>query len=770
MAARSSIDTLWTGAGDRLRPNLSALVLLLDQDGRFPKTMADSLSGDTSRQATDSIRGYVYQIWQSLLTWIDLKEDQILYLEGAEDFDVTEERQSTATQVRDKAGELSLGRAEAHKALEDFLDIQEKNSDRKVLYRYLTAAQAGAERGSPFGKDRKGLEVWSRCQRTGEGVDEIRDFLLARETLPSKLKDFLTEKSEEEILDLMIRRFRWETSAAAIHQIETRILEKLVYRGELQGISPNESCKAVNRLLREVADKVTSSDARKLTLADYYRVFEEATTIRVPASPSNLQRIVDGYGTALPSDDASSFCLVAGHLRVDLRNRMDDARQSELRFNQTIHDHAKFVDRESSRLALEDWYEAGRERKALFVLSGDEGVGKTWAAISWLAGKSDSEELCPIVLTAPDVYDTNKLADGIASYIARSLGESGGEGWVQQARRWLSDPSLRNRFLLLFDGIDERGNVEWDSFFREAATADVAFSNALSQAEECLLAPIPTVATCRSQFWQEYLAHTKDVRLFALKRFSAPELTSYLRRLGREPTEFQDEVREMMRTPRTCGWVIDRYDRLSESGEITLDRLLLEDARYHAERYRKCDFSYAEFVSLLQRLGSGVIEGKSEYWTSELRELVVNDEILNDLKTRGVFRPRGQGRYELESSRLCLGLGLLIVDNLMLSDITTLSGYRNEIDRYLESAPGLDQHAPILAAGVLGAITQPSRDSALLTAILEKFSTLRNVQKGPRERVNSYYPEIHAKFRILPNAPCRTAALASGGSGSNRCM
>jgi len=46
------------------------------------------LASDPNRQATDTIKGYVYQAWESLHAWINLKEDEVLYLEGAEDVDL----------------------------------------------------------------------------------------------------------------------------------------------------------------------------------------------------------------------------------------------------------------------------------------------------------------------------------------------------------------------------------------------------------------------------------------------------------------------------------------------------------------------------------------------------------------------------------------------------------------------------------------------------------------------------------------------------------
>lgn len=45
------------------------------------------LDADLKRQATEPLRGYLYQAWQALHAWLDLKDDQVIYLEGAECFD-----------------------------------------------------------------------------------------------------------------------------------------------------------------------------------------------------------------------------------------------------------------------------------------------------------------------------------------------------------------------------------------------------------------------------------------------------------------------------------------------------------------------------------------------------------------------------------------------------------------------------------------------------------------------------------------------------------
>lgn len=46
-----------------------------------------ALVNDPAREATDTMRGYSYQVLRSVLVWIELGDDEILYLEGAEDLD-----------------------------------------------------------------------------------------------------------------------------------------------------------------------------------------------------------------------------------------------------------------------------------------------------------------------------------------------------------------------------------------------------------------------------------------------------------------------------------------------------------------------------------------------------------------------------------------------------------------------------------------------------------------------------------------------------------
>jgi hypothetical protein len=61
--------------------------------------MTEPLQGDESRQAVAALRGYRYQILRSIHEWLTLAEGEILFLEGAEDFDRVSVTHAEATQV-----------------------------------------------------------------------------------------------------------------------------------------------------------------------------------------------------------------------------------------------------------------------------------------------------------------------------------------------------------------------------------------------------------------------------------------------------------------------------------------------------------------------------------------------------------------------------------------------------------------------------------------------------------------------------------------------
>lgn len=61
--------------------------------------------------------GYDYQIWTSIEQWLMLRDDEVLFLEGAEDIDRVKSAETTTVQIRRTEKPISLNSKQARDAL-----------------------------------------------------------------------------------------------------------------------------------------------------------------------------------------------------------------------------------------------------------------------------------------------------------------------------------------------------------------------------------------------------------------------------------------------------------------------------------------------------------------------------------------------------------------------------------------------------------------------------------------------------------------------------
>jgi tetratricopeptide (TPR) repeat protein len=241
--------------------------------------MIKGLVGDKRRQATDSIRGYVYQAYQSVLAWMRLGKDEVLFLEGAEDFDVHSADGVTAIQVKDTAGSgtLTLRSGDAIAAINNFWRHQQNNPYKVVSVRFLTTALPGREKGGEFGGIPTGIEYWSAAKRDASlSLEPLRSLLLSL-TLEPSLADFLRRSDDQAIRKDLVCSIDWDTGSKPIDGLVAAIKDDLVCFGASKGIDSYQSEKVLDTLLRRVADLLSSDGERRLDYADFVREFEQAT-------------------------------------------------------------------------------------------------------------------------------------------------------------------------------------------------------------------------------------------------------------------------------------------------------------------------------------------------------------------------------------------------------------------------------------------------------------------------------------------------------------
>jgi hypothetical protein len=281
-------------------------------------TRSGPLAADTRRQAIDSLRGYDYQIWRSIEAWMQLGAGQLLYLEGAEDFDVVDENGETSmSQIKNSGKNISLGSGDVRKAIENFWAHVESNPSRPIRMRFVTRGDVGSEKGDPF-QGVKGIDLW---RMAAEGDDDAASRVarhLSSALQPPALRRFLDSAVAVELRSKLFERIDWATKEPSTDAVQLAVERAAIDLGDERDIDHNESLKAVDGLLAHCVETIKHRDPnlRSLTRADLLRVFEAKTSVMLPLTRDLIslmgRALVAGRGATpgqLPSVSFSSATL-----------------------------------------------------------------------------------------------------------------------------------------------------------------------------------------------------------------------------------------------------------------------------------------------------------------------------------------------------------------------------------------------------------------------------------------------------------------------------
>lgn len=260
------------------------------------------LPGNPRRQAVSSIQGTVYQAWWSIDAWLRLTTaDEVIYLEGAEDFDVVRSECAITVQVKKNAGSISLGTAKAHDALENFWSLSCKESSRRIDFHYLTTSPIAMEQDASF-DGLQGIEAWRVARTNPETTKKIKAYLVSKLDAKSSLRAFLEAATTDVVQERLIRRFHWLTSQPDVDDVKRSIDDRIAILLEHQRRSlvlTTMVRKYLESRFWEVVQE-PSSVSRRLTYGDLLRQVEAATTSFLPVPvdqlPDLISNVRPGWG------------------------------------------------------------------------------------------------------------------------------------------------------------------------------------------------------------------------------------------------------------------------------------------------------------------------------------------------------------------------------------------------------------------------------------------------------------------------------------------
>lgn len=188
--------------------------------------------GNAQREAIDALRGYAYQIATSALAWLSLGPSERLYLEVAEDYAVCAGDAIKAVQVKDTAqsGNVTLNSENVKKALENFVDLVEKNPEQEISLHFLTTSEIGIEKAvadRPNGE--AGLKYWRSIAASGD-IAPLRK-ILSSANMPAKLKAFIDARDDEMLRNDLLKRIHWDCGSPDFSQVQIELERSIAQTG-----------------------------------------------------------------------------------------------------------------------------------------------------------------------------------------------------------------------------------------------------------------------------------------------------------------------------------------------------------------------------------------------------------------------------------------------------------------------------------------------------------------------------------------------------------
>jgi hypothetical protein len=343
-------------------------------------SFGDVPEGDPARQAVASLRGYAYQVAVTALAWIDVSENDRIFLEVAEDYATVARDALRAVQVKDTAasGAATLNTPGIRDAVGSFVDLASRNPDRRVMLRYFTTSPIGTEHrvdDRPAGE--AGLAYWRKAAG-GADVAPLRTALLG-ETFSEAVRTFVSARDDDALRRDLLQNVHWDCGAPDLSMIGRELEERLVVVGRDRFHLPaDEARRLADTLMNAVllASIQAKAEERVLSRSMLYATIDAATRQSMPrASVDTLARLSSVLSGAMTGGGSGNtdfslaelgWIVASGDLPV-LANSVP-------------------------RPDLEATIEAALQRRGVAIVFGGSGLGKSLVARAVAHARSASFE------------------------------------------------------------------------------------------------------------------------------------------------------------------------------------------------------------------------------------------------------------------------------------------------------------------------------------------------------------------------------------------
>jgi hypothetical protein len=406
---------------------------------------------------------------------------------------------------------------------------------------------------------------------------------------------------------------------------------------------------------------------------------------------------------------------------------MADRGDSIACFNQDVALRAhgvRPIGRPAIAAAFDTWWSGASQPPRHTVALGEEGVGKTWVAMAWAHAKAEANQLplfVPFNAYVSGITDSESLEAFLPRLLAEWTEIGTAESWRGRLRRWFAMPSAEAIIVLLADGLNERPNVNWPTFFR--TLEDSRWRNTMR-----------IIATDRPGHWKPNcaMAGLAGFQEVTVGGYSDAELRKALQETTIQLSRIPSLLQALIRKPRYCKLVAEHFEEMNREGDMSVERLIFLDNRHRFQEKRGLALNTVEFVDVIRRLAEKYRE-RPHLTGRDIQDLVPRQDsdgrVHQEIIDGGLLVPRenSPGTFTVERTRLVYGLGMLLGDDIgTASQRSSGPELRERIASWFEPHPEMELKVAICASALFHALTDADYSQVARRELLRYWLTLRN--------------------------------------------
>jgi hypothetical protein len=434
--------------------------------------------------------------------------------------------------------------------------------------------------------------------------------------------------------------------------------------------------------------------------------------------------------------------------RAELNNYFSNSLKSKqaslTAFKQVIdiqNQNVNFIKRLELSDRLDNWYSVWKNEHKIFMLTGEEGDGKTWGVAYWLEQKIQKTPGFPPVLFLPSSSKINREAVEIVSELIAQILDRTIEVSKNNVKYWLDQQvEQQPTLVLILDGINEHHKfplwLDLINTFSDSPWKD----------------QVAVIVTCRQEYWQSNSPRYLQPEEYNLASYNEVELTEALRANDLNYSEISKNLIPLISKPRYFDLMVRYREKISASGDITVQRLIYEDWKDRYDRKTSISLSDDDFQGLIRELAVKHVkiinENIDRLNTRKISKLEIdsiipsmNDklEVFNEIKSSGIIKG-GRGLFKVDKNFLVHGFGLLLVEELVqtieLGDVEL-----EEIaSQWLEPHAAMDIKGLICQAASLISLNDTAIPLRVKITLLDVWVSSQNPSEDTEKDFIAYLP------------------------------